>query len=287
MSERSEQEINEVDAEKEEIDEDDNLFKKYIIRCSGLVKEYEIGDYIVRAVDNVDLAIERGEFLVIKGPSGAGKTTLISLIAGLDAPTEGDVYIEWVRVSDLQEETMSTFRVLNLGYVFQNYNLISSLTAGENIKFPMQLAGITPEKQEERVKELLKKIGLEDREEHLPYQLSAGEQQRVGIARALANDPPIIIADEPTANLDQKSSEIISNLFKELNKSGKTLIIVSHDEKLLNQAHRVVTFEDAKIVNEDIIREIESNEHQRVESVKFTEKLKEKIRNELDSDLSG
>lgn len=220
-----------------------------VVRCVNITKEYEIGEYIVKALDSLTFDIYRGEFVVFQGASGAGKSTLLSLISGLDSPTSGSVMIEWVKISDLSEESMSIFRIGTIGYIFQNYNLISSLTAEENISFPMQLAQVEKPIQEERTKMLLEKIGLQERGEHLPFQLSAGEQQRVGIARALANNPSIILADEPTANLDLKTSKIISDLLIEMNREGKTIIVASHDTLLLDLAHRVFTIEEGKIIN--------------------------------------
>jgi putative ABC transport system ATP-binding protein len=201
-------------------------------------------------LDSISFDVFRGEFIAFQGVSGAGKSTLLSLISGLDTPSEGEVVIEWVTISDLSEESMSLFRVGTLGFIFQNYNLISSLTAEENILFPMQLAQMEIPLMTQRAKMLLEKIGLQERAEHLPFQLSAGEQQRVGIARALANDPPIILADEPTANLDKKSSKMIADLLTEINRQGKTIIVATHDDELLSQAHRVFTIDDGKIVNE-------------------------------------
>lgn len=251
-------------------------FPENIIRCIDLTKEYEIGDYIVRAVENVNIDVKRGDFIAIQGHSGAGKTTLLHMIAGLEQPTTGDIYIEWVKTSSLDEEMRATFRVLNLGFVFQNYNLISSLTAEENIKFPMQLAGIEFSTQQERVKSLLASVKLVDREEHLSFQLSSGEQQRVGIARALANDPPIIIADEPTANLDKKSSDIISDLFIELNKEGKTIIVATHDDRLLDHAYRIITMEEAKITDDVRIKEPENEQKVTRDSIQVPEEIRKK-----------
>jgi len=242
--------------EEEDIIDERHIYTKEVIRCRNVIKDYDLDEYIVRAVDSVSLDIIRGEFVAIQGPSGAGKTTILSMIAGLDAPTEGEIFIEWVKVSDLGEETMATFRVLNIGFIFQNYNLISSFTAIENIEFPMKLADMELELQKKRSKEILDKVGLKEREEHLPFQLSAGEQQRVGIARALANDPPIILADEPTANLDKRSSDIIAELFKEMSNDGKTVVVVTHDDRLIKHAHRVITVEDGKITKDERLREI-------------------------------
>jgi len=228
--------------------DDDNI----IINASNLIKDYEIGDFIVRAVDGVSLNIKEKTLVVIKGPSGAGKTTLLNLIGGLDSPNSGTIYNSDVNITDMEEETLAIFRLINSGFIFQNYNLISTLTAEENVMFPMNLAGMSLKGQRERAIDLLKKIGLGERREHLPFQLSAGEQQRVAIARALANDPPIILADEPTANLDQNTSLFIRDLFKDMKISGKTIIIVTHDDYLIELSDRIIIFEDGKIINEKI-----------------------------------
>ncbi|HUW90384.1 MAG TPA: ABC transporter ATP-binding protein [Candidatus Nanopelagicaceae bacterium] len=224
-----------------------------LILANNLVKDYEIGDFIVRAVDDLSIRIKESAFVIIKGPSGAGKTTLLNLIGGLDTPNSGSIYFDGVKITNLKEESLATFRLINTGFIFQNYNLISTLTAEENIMFPMKLAGMSLKEQRERALNLLKKVGLGDRREHLPFQLSAGEQQRVAIARALANDPPIIIADEPTANLDKTTSLFIRDLFNDMKQEGKTIIIATHDEYLIKLADRVITFEDGKIVNEQLV----------------------------------
>jgi len=225
----------------------------FIILANNLVKDYEIGDFIVRAVDDLSLRITESEFVIVKGPSGAGKTTLLNLIGGLDIPNKGSIYFNGVKITNLQEESLATFRLINSGFIFQNYNLISTLTAEENIMFPMKLAGMKLKEQRERAINLLNKVGLGDRREHLPFQLSAGEQQRVAIARALANDPPFIIADEPTANLDKKTSLFIRDLFSDMKQEGKTIIIATHDDYLIELADHLITFEDGKIVNEQLI----------------------------------
>lgn len=220
-----------------------------VILARDLVKNYEIGDFIVKAVDHVSLEIKRGEFLVIKGHSGAGKTTLLNLIGGLDLPDQGIIYYDGVLITSMNEESLATFRLMNSGFIFQNYNLISTLTAEENIMFPMSLAGVSLKDQREHAVDLLLKIGLGNRREHLPFQLSAGEQQRVAIARALANKPPNILADEPTANLDNKTSIFIQGLFKELKEEGITIVVASHDDGIIELADQVILFEEGKIIN--------------------------------------
>lgn len=221
-----------------------------IIFAENMVKDYEIGDFIVRAVDSVSLKIEEGEFVVIKGPSGAGKTTLLNLLSGLDSPNKGIIYAHGIKISDLEEESLATFRLINSGFIFQNYNLISTLTAEENIIFILRTAGVPFKEARKRAVNLLKKVGLDERREHLPFQLSAGEQQRVAIARALANDPPVIFGDEITANLDKKTSEFIRDLFKDLKDLRKTIILATHDDRLIDLADRVITFDDGKIIKE-------------------------------------
>ena len=247
--------------EKETLIEDDEadeilrmLKDDIVILARNLVKDYHIGDYIVRAIDNVSLEIKNGEFIVIMGPSGAGKTTLLNLLGGLDTPNKdhGIIYGHGIKISDMEEETLATFRLLNSGFIFQNYNLISTLTAEENVMFPMNISGMSFNEARERAVKLLKRIGLFDRREHLPFQLSAGEQQRVAIARALAIDPPVIFADEPTANLDKVTSIFIRDLFKEMKDEKKTIIIATHDDNLIELADKIITFEDAKIANEEI-----------------------------------
>ena len=207
----------------------------------------------MRAVDDLSLKIKEASFVIIKGPSGAGKTTLLNLIGGLDSPNKGSIYSHGVKITNLQEESLATFRLINTGFIFQNYNLISTLTAEENIMFPMKLAGMSLKEQREKAVNLLNKVGLGDRREHLPFQLSAGEQQRVAIARALANDPPFIIADEPTANLDKATSLFIRDLFNDMKQEGKTIVIATHDDYLIELANRVITFEDGKISNEQVV----------------------------------
>ncbi len=243
---------------KEEFEEEDGALeldeiKNYHIIAMNLVKDYEIGEFIVRAVDNVSLKIRNGKFLCIKGPSGAGKTTLLNLLGGLDTPNKGIIYNLGIKISDMKEESLATFRLINSGFIFQNYNLISTLTAEENVMFPMNLAGMKFKEQRERAVNLLRKMGLGERREHLPFQLSAGEQQRVAIARALSNNPPLILADEPTANLDKKTSQFIRDLFNDLKNDDVTIIIATHDDYLLALADRILLFDDGKIVKEDIL----------------------------------
>jgi len=242
-----EEEIDDLEVAKELLEQN------IVIIARNLLKDYEIGDFIVRAVDNVSLKVKDGEFIVIKGPSGAGKTTLLNLIGGLDSPNKGVIYSHGIKITDMKEESLASFRLINSGFVFQNYNLISTLTAEENVMFPMNLSGMTLEEQRKRAMMLLGRLGLDERREHLPFQLSAGEQQRVAIARALANEPPIILADEPTANLDTKTSIFIRDIFGELKNENKVIIIATHDDKLIDLADRIINFNDGKIIDENYI----------------------------------
>ena len=243
----------ELTVEDIEADEILGLMKdNIVIFAKNVSKDYDIGDYIVRAVDNTTLKIKEGEFVAIKGPSGAGKTTLLNLIGGLDSPNKGIIYGYGVRISDMEEESLATFRLMNSGFIFQNYNLISTLTAEENIIFVLRTAGVLLKEARKRAVHLLTRVGLEERREHLPFQLSAGEQQRVAIARALANDPPVILGDEITANLDKETSEFIRNIFKDLKDLKKTIILATHDNKLIDLADRIITFDDGRIIGDEI-----------------------------------
>ncbi|MFO8020017.1 MAG: ABC transporter ATP-binding protein [Promethearchaeia archaeon] len=241
---------------KNNLEEDEDLAdlnvllrEDVLVLGDHLIKDYEIGDYVVRAVDDVSFEIEEGEFIGIIGPSGAGKTTFLNLIGGLDFPTKGKLYLFGVKITDMDAESLATWRAIHSGFVFQNYNLISTLTAVENIIFPMKIIGESLDKSRERAVTLLEKMNLTERYEHLPFQLSAGEQQRVAIARALANDPPLLIADEPTANLDKETSNFIETIFKDLKKHKKTIVVATHDEYLIELADRIFTFEDGKIID--------------------------------------
>ena len=238
----------------QELDEEDLVNelseKNIIIFGRNLIKNYEIGDFIVKAVDNVSLRVREGEFMAIKGPSGAGKTTLLNLLGGLDKPNSGIIYNQGVRISDMDQESLTVFRLANSGFIFQNYNLISTLTAEENIMLPMNLAGMKIKEQRDRAVDLLTMMRLNDRREHLPFQLSAGEQQRVAIARSLSNNPPVILADEPTANLDKTTSQFIRDSFEELKQNGKTIIVATHDDDIMELADKIILFNDGMIIEE-------------------------------------
>jgi putative ABC transport system ATP-binding protein len=224
--------------------------KEIVVETRGLTKIYRVGEHEIRAVDNVDLNVPRGEFLSIMGPSGSGKTSLLNLIGCIDRPSEGKVLIEGRDVSELRERELNELRLRKIGFIFQTFNLLPTLTALENVEFPMELAGIPKQERLEEAKRLLSIVGLSERLHHRPSQLSVGERQRVGIARALANNPIIILADEPTGNVDSKTAAEIVALLKEINvKYDKTIILVTHNIEVAKGAERILQLKDGKILD--------------------------------------
>jgi putative ABC transport system ATP-binding protein len=213
----------------------------YSVRITDVSRTYPLGKREIHALKNINLEVRPGDLIVISGPSGSGKTTLLNMIGCIDYATTGRVLIMDVPIGDYDEAFRSDFRLGNTGFIFQSYNLISTLTALENVMFPMQLTDKSSSELRTRAEKLLELVGLAERLDHLPWQLSSGEQQRVAIARAMANDPPIILADEPTANLDEVSAKMVRDLLVSLNAHGKTVIIMTHDEKLIrnSQAKRL------------------------------------------------
>ncbi|MCW4019661.1 MAG: ABC transporter ATP-binding protein [Candidatus Bathyarchaeota archaeon] len=217
---------------------------------SSLQKKYETGGKVIKALKGVDLEVMEGEFITFSGPSGAGKTTLLNIIGGLDKPSNGKVSVFGHDLAKYDEDFLATFRCAYIGYVFQSYNLISTLTTLENIAFPMQLAKWTGNRIEKQSKKMLKRVGLKSRADHFPSQLSGGEQQRAAFARALANDPPLFLADEPTGNLDLETGLKIIGILKEL-KSKKTVIVATHDRRILEVADRTLVMSDGRIVSDE------------------------------------
>lgn len=212
---------------------------------------YQSGDIKVQALQNIDLTINPGEFTAIVGPSGSGKTTLLNIIGGLDSPTKGFVKINDTDITQLPENELIDFRLHHIGFIFQSYNLIPVLTAKENVEFLMLLQNREEEFRNERTLKLLKAVGLEDQIHKRPNEMSGGQQQRVAVARALASKPNFILADEPTANLDSKSSENLLSIMQKLNKNEKTTFIFStHDQRVIDKANRIVTIEDGKIISD-------------------------------------
>jgi putative ABC transport system ATP-binding protein len=223
--------------------------RKPVIKVNDLVKEFELEGETVAAVNGVSFAIQSGEIVSIIGPSGSGKSTLLGIIGGLDSPTSGSVAIDGVEISNMNERDLTNIRNERLGFVFQFFNLIPTLSALENVALPLQFARKRKFKPQERAKELLTHFGLGDRLKHRPQQLSGGQQQRVAIARALANNPPILLTDEPTGNLNTEASELVLETIKQVHRDfGTTVIIVTHNQDLAGQADRILTLVDGKLV---------------------------------------
>lgn len=224
-----------------------------IIKTKNLSKLYKNNELEVLAVDGVSLSIRQGEFTAIVGPSGSGKTTLLNMIGGLDAISDGSVEIAGTNINSMNENELIDFRLKNIGFVFQAYNLIPVLTAKENVEFIMLLQGISPEERKKRSEELLTQVGLEDKFNVRPNQLSGGQQQRVAVARALASRPRFILADEPTANLDSQSTSKLLDIMAEMNKKENiTFLFSTHDQRVIDKARRIVTIEDGKIISDEI-----------------------------------
>jgi putative ABC transport system ATP-binding protein len=224
---------------------------KTVVSASSLSKTYQIGDINIEALKDVNLEVEKGKFIAISGPSGAGKTTLLNIIGGIDKPTTGKIIVFKHNLTVKDEDFLADFRCNNIGFVFQSYNLVSTLTVAENVAFPMEWARKQEDYIENRVGELLKIVNLEQRTDHFPFQLSGGEQQRVAFARALANDPPLLLVDEPTGNLDTKTGLKIAQLLQKLKDSGKTIIVATHDERITQIADKKLYLEDGKLVSLD------------------------------------
>jgi len=224
-----------------------------ILQVKDLVKTYGKGDTTVTALDGVSFSVDKGEFVAVVGASGSGKSTLMHLIGGVDRPTSGTVTVDGNEIFKQNESELAVFRRRNIGLIYQFYNLIPTLTAEENINLPRLLDNRKPD--EDKLRSILETIGLSDRAKHLPGELSGGQQQRVSVGRALINDPALILADEPTGNLDSKSSrEIIELLKLSHERYNQTLIIITHDEKIALQAERVITVGDGKILSDEAVR---------------------------------
>lgn len=220
-----------------------------ILRVENLVKTYGEGDNIVNAVDNISLSVNKGEFVAIVGASGSGKSTLLHLLGGVDRPTSGKIYIDGNEINNMNNDKLAIFRRRQIGIVYQFYNLIPILTVEENISLPCDLDGNKPDK--ERMNLILKSFGLFERRNHLPNELSGGQQQRTSIARALINNPAILLADEPTGNLDSKSTEEIMSILKMSNRDfNQTIIMITHNLEIAKEADRIITIQDGKILRE-------------------------------------
>ena len=227
---------------------------KVVVRISNVTRFYFMGKVEVQALRGINLNVSKGEFLSIMGPSGCGKSTLMHIVGCLDRPTSGHVHLDEVDVDELDDNSLAEIRNKKVGFVFQTFNLLPKLDAIENVELPLIYAGIGFDRRRKKAAELLEVVGLKDRLYHKPSELSGGQSQRVAIARALANDPSIILADEPTGNLDSKSGDEIIHLFQELNKRGITLIIVTHDQEIANHSKRIVRLKDGLVVSDELVK---------------------------------
>jgi len=222
-----------------------------VLKIENLSKSYMLGKRSVKALNNVNLEVRRGEFVSIMGPSGSGKTTLLNVLGCLDKPTEGKVLLDQVDLGKQTEKELYKIRRSKIGFVFQTFNLLPYLNAKENVELPLECVGKSKSERNRRAKELLQLVNLSDREDHRPQRLSAGEQQRVAIARALANDPAVVLADEPTGNLDAKNKKEIFNLLAKLNlEKGTTIIVVTHDSQVAARTERILLLQDGQIKKE-------------------------------------
>ncbi len=219
-----------------------------VIEVRNVEKIYKMGDVEVPALDGVDIVINRGEFVAIMGPSGSGKSTAMNMVGCLDVPTKGKVFLDGHDISQLGESELAQIRGKKIGFIFQTFNLINSISAIENVELPMIFQGVSKDERMEIAKKLLSLVDLGDRMEHKPTEMSGGQQQRVAVARALANDPEVILADEPTGNLDSRTGEEIIGLIGKLHKEGKTIIMVTHDEDIAKHAQRIIRLKDGKVV---------------------------------------
>jgi putative ABC transport system ATP-binding protein len=225
--------------------------KEKIIETRNLYKTYDGKSIPVHAVNGIDLTICKGEFTCIVGPSGSGKTTFLNLLGGLDNPTEGEVIIDDTNITKLNSRELIDFRLNHIGFVFQSFNLLPVLSAKENVEFIMHLQGKPRSEREKRTRELLESVGLADKMDSRPNKLSGGQQQRVAVARALASKPKFILADEPTANLDSKSTENLLDIMERLNhEENMTFLFSTHDARVVNKAHRIITIEDGKVISD-------------------------------------
>lgn len=225
------------------------------VKITDLRKTYQLGETEVHALAGINLNLTRGSFNVVMGPSGSGKSTLLYLLGGLDWPTSGAIEVDGEAVAGMDENDLAVYRRTRIGFIFQAFNLVGSMTALENVAFPLRFAGITPAERQKRALEVLEQVGLADRVQHKPIELSGGQQQRVAIARALINNPSLILADEPTGNLDSVSGYAIMQLLSQLHQAGKTILVATHDPRMLTFASNVIYLMDGIVVSEQDYQE--------------------------------
>ena len=227
-----------------------------MIRLEKLSREFQVGNQVVHALDQVDLEIKENEYVSIMGVSGSGKSTLLNILGLLDTPTSGDYILSGIKTSKMDDDEMASIRSTKIGFVFQSFHLIPRLTAFENIEMPMILSGMNPKERSEKVSSALEKVGLTDRSDHKPEQLSGGQRQRVAIARSIVMEPDVLLADEPTGNLDTTSGKEVVKLIEELNIAGLTLIVVTHDREMGVRSNRLIELRDGKIINDQDQRKV-------------------------------
>ena len=225
-----------------------------LIDIEGVKKIYDLGAEKIHALDGVSLKIERGEYIAIMGPSGSGKSTIMNILGCLDTPTSGSYYFEGEEVSKMDDNQLAGIRNQKIGFVFQTFNLLPRISSLQNVELPLIYGGVSLESRRERAELVLERVGLGDRMNHKPNELSGGQRQRVAVARALANEPSIILADEPTGNLDSKTGEEIMVLFNQIHEAGNTIILVTHEEYIAENAHRIIRLHDGLIASDEVVQ---------------------------------
>ena len=233
---------------------------EHLIEVKNVYKIYNPGENEVRALDGINVTIDRGEFVAIVGHSGSGKSTFMNMLGCLDSPTSGDYYLDGVNVAGMTDDELSEIRNKQIGFIFQGFNLIPSLSAQENVELPLVYRGLPAAERRELAEEALARVGMENRRSHKPSELSGGQQQRVAIARAIAARPPIIMADEPTGNLDTKSGEDVMQILHELNAEGRTIVLITHDNDIARQATRAIRIIDGRVVSDSLASELQKHD---------------------------
>ena len=232
----------------------------HLIEVKNVYKIYNPGENEVRALDGISVTIDHGEFVAIVGHSGSGKSTFMNMLGCLDTPTSGDYYLDGVNVAGMTDDELSDIRNKQIGFIFQGFNLIPSLTAQENVELPLVYRGMPAEQRRQLAEDALTRVGMEHRMSHRPSELSGGQQQRVAIARAIAARPPIIMADEPTGNLDTRSGEDVMKILHELNEEGRTIVLITHDNDIARQATRAIRIIDGKVVSDTLASELQKHD---------------------------